>query len=121
MDCVHKIGAVRGRAAAMARIKFDEAAKRTPTEPNLRRMFDTIAKQNLLSELESDKTVAIHEQPFLSPLAWAYFSAYQSVVLGAYMDGRILADGVEDAGRFLNRGYARDLLKVTLPHQSEFI
>jgi hypothetical protein len=104
----------------MARIKFDEAAKRAPQNANLREFFTVIADPSLVNNFDKEKT-AMREQPFLSPLAWAYFSAYQSIVTSAYMEGRMLAEGVEDAGKLLKRHHAKDLLKATLPHQSDFI
>jgi len=110
-----------GVTAMMAHTNFDMAAKRAPNEPNIRRMFDMIANPDLASVLKSAQNTAVHEQPFLSALAWAYYSAYASIVQGAYMEARALAEGVEDAGKLLNRGYARDLLKVALPHRAGFI
>jgi hypothetical protein len=107
-------------SASMARIKFDKAAEKAPRDPNLRKFFAVIADPSLINNLDKEKT-AMREQPFLSPLAWAYFSAYQSIVMGAYMEARMLAEGVEDAGKLLKRYHAKDLLKVTLPHQNDFI
>lgn len=109
-------------SAVMAHINFDVAAKESPGRPNARQLFNMIAPPSLVENLKQDRaTPAINEQPFVSPLAWAYFSAYQSIIFGAYIDARMLAEGVEDAGKFLRRGHARELLKATLPHQAGFI
>ena len=78
----------------MQSINFDQAAKRTPGEPKLRQFFDLIAKPSLVDSLDKDRP-AIHEQPFLSPLAWAYYSAYQAIVMSAYATARVLAEGLE--------------------------
>jgi hypothetical protein len=104
----------------MQSINFDQAAKRTPGEPKLRQFFDLIAKPSLVDSLDKDRP-AIHEQPFLSPLAWAYYSAYQAIVMSAYATARVLAEGLEDAGKLLRRDNAKGLLKTILPHQSEWI
>ena len=64
-----------GVARMMAGINFDVAAKRTPNEPKLRMVFEMIAKPSLIDSFDKEHP-AIHEQPFLSPLAWAYYSAY---------------------------------------------
>ena len=90
----------------MRSINFDQAAKRTPEEPKLRLFFDLIAKPSLIDSFNKDHP-AIHEQPFLSPLAWAYYSAYQAILMSAYSTARILAEGVEDAGKLLRRDHAR--------------
>ncbi len=127
IEAVERIWAAVGRlapflmtSASMAVVEFDVAAKDIPRNPNLRTFFSRIADPSLVDKLKEGH-VAIHERPFLSPLAWAYFSAYQSILFSAYMDARVLAEVVADAGKFLNRNHARDLLKATLSHHSEWI
>lgn len=107
-------------ARSMANINFDEAAKRTPNEPNLRKFFDMIAKTSTVDKLDKDHP-AIHEQPFVSSLAWAYYSAYSAIVMGAFATARVLAEGLDDAGKLLIRDSSKGLLKTILPHQSEWI
>jgi hypothetical protein len=104
----------------MVHIDFEHASKRTPHEPNLRKFFDIIANKNLVTTLDKEQP-AIHEQPFLSPLAWAYYSAYSAIVIGAYMQARLLAEGVEEPSKLLKKEPLRELLKVALPDQAEFI
>jgi hypothetical protein len=127
IEAVERIWEAAGRlapfhlaSATMARINFDEAAKRAPRRPELRNFFNLIAPTSHLDPFKTEKK-AIHEQPFLSPLAWAYYSAYQSILMGAYLEARMLAEGVEDAGKLLKRDHAKELLKAALPHQREFI
>jgi hypothetical protein len=105
---------------SMRSINLAHAAKRTPQEPKLRHFFDVIAKPSLVDSFDKDHP-AIHEQPFLTPLAWAYYSAYQSILMGAYTTARVLAEGVEEPEKLLRRDNAKGLLKAILPHQSEWI
>jgi hypothetical protein len=109
-----------GVSRMMVGIDFDEAAKRAPDAPNLRQFFNMIAKPSLVDSFDKEHP-AIHEQPFLSPLAWGYYSAYSAIVMGAYSTARILAEGVEDAGKLMIRDHAKGLLKTVLPHQSDWI
>jgi len=51
----------------------------------------------------------------------AYFHAYQTIVTGAYLRARMLAEGVPDAGSVLNEEAGRNLLKAALPHHGELI
>jgi hypothetical protein len=114
-------------SASMAHIKFDVAARYAPTNPNLRKVFDLLANPSLMENLKNlmgslkNEMPATNEQPFLSPLAWAYFNAYQSIVTSAYLQARMLAEGVADADKFLTRDGTKELLKAALPHQSKFI
>jgi hypothetical protein len=107
-------------SATMARIDFAKAAKRAHDEPNLRQFFNMVANRSHLDNFDTEK-VGMREQPFLSPLAWAYYSAYQSIVMGAFLQARMLAEGVENAEKLFTRDHAKDLLKAALPHQSDFI
>lgn len=105
----------------MSAIKFDASAEEASRNPNLRRFFSTIAgnhdeKLKLLSENQA-KT----EQPFVSPLAWAYFYAYQTIVLSAYMRAKMLEIGLEKPSKLFNEEGVKNLLKAALSRQSEYI
>ncbi len=63
--------------------------------------------------MELFKVAVNNEARFLSSLAWAYLSAYASILVGAYTEARLLASGVSippDALKAINRNPARDLL-----------
>jgi hypothetical protein len=67
------------------------------------------------------KNIARDEQPFLPDLAWAYFSAYITIIFGSYMRLQFLKTGVEDPERYVSGEAIRKVLKVALPHQARFI
>jgi hypothetical protein len=119
---VGKLAPFEMTSATMARINFDAAGRRTPYEPNLRKLFEMFSNRELFEkQFGNQQKAAFEEQPFLSPLAWAYFSAYQSVVLAAVLKARLLAEGVEEPGKLLKEDSMRDVMKAALPHQSKFI
>ncbi len=64
---------------------------------------------------------ANNERPFVSPIAWALFSAYKAVLSISYLQMKMLELGVEDAGKFINTENVKTLLKAALPHQTQFI
>ena len=69
------------------------------------------------------KNVARDEQPFLTDLAWAYFSAYRSILymnLARYMMLKNAVGG-DDPEKYFAYDAQRKLLKAALPHQSKFI
>jgi ketosteroid isomerase-like protein len=41
--------------------------------------------------------------------------------MGAYLDARLLAGGVSNVDKFINRKGSRELLKAALPHRAKFI
>jgi DNA-binding protein Fis len=61
------------------------------------------------------------QQPFVSPLAWAYFSAYQTVVIGAYMRAKVLEIGMERFHKVITDEPIKNVLKTALPYYSQFI
>jgi hypothetical protein len=62
----------------------------------------------------------MNERPFLPELAWAYFSAFQTVLMANFIVFKCLQNGNADL-LSLNRDYPKKILKVTLPERSEWI
>lgn len=117
---INELAPFKGVSAFMAVINFDEAAKEAPRDPKVRQFFETIAR-NQVPDITTFKNSARDEQPFVSQLAWAYFSAYQMIVLSAYMRAKVLELGLDNPGKLLNNENLKNILKAALPHQSEFI
>jgi hypothetical protein len=66
------------------------------------------------------KNVARDEQPFVPELAWAYFSAYSTILYSNLMTFRALENGIEPT-KILKRDGNKEILKAALPHQSQWI
>jgi len=105
-------------AEQMSVVDFDEAAKQTPHSPDLRKLFEVLGSNTPNPATMAD---AKNEQPFVSPLAWAYFSSYQATVVGAFARLKILQSGIRDSGKLLKKTFALDLLKTSLPEHTEYI
>jgi len=103
----------------MARVNFDVAAKEAPEKDNVRRFFEVIGKP--ANNLANIKNPALNEEPFVSPLAWAYLSAYQTIIIMACARAKALELGVDDASSLFQKQNMQKLLKEALPHQTEFI
>lgn len=115
---VAELAPFKAISASMAVINFDAASKQSPHEPTLRKFFEIIGK-NVPDDFPT--ALAHNERPFASPVAWALFSAYQTIIGGAYVRAKILELGIEGAGEFLNTEYVKNLLKTTLPDRAKFI
>jgi hypothetical protein len=61
------------------------------------------------------------ERIFVSPLAWAYFAAYQHIAYIAYQRTKLLTLGISDPTKLLNFNPLRATLKAALPHRSTYI
>lgn len=66
------------------------------------------------------KNVARDEQPFVPELAWAYFSAYSTILYSNLMTFKALQSGLEPT-KILKKDANKDILKAALPHQSQWI
>jgi hypothetical protein len=119
-SAISELAPLRGVSALMAVINFEAASEEAPRNPKVRQFFETISRTQV-PDIANVKHSARDEQPFVSALAWAYFSAYQTIVLGSYIRAKILEFGIEKAGKLLNDNHVKDVLRAALPHQSEFI
>jgi hypothetical protein len=105
-------------AGLMSRIKFDVASK----EAAHNQQFRDAMKVFLIpppDKMPDDP--AKNERPFLSPLAWAYLSAYRTILLSGYVRLAMLTTGVDKAHELLDDKEAIKVLKAALPDRTEFI
>jgi hypothetical protein len=72
-------------------------------------------------DVENLPNVGKNERPFLPELAWAYFTAYSTILYGIYARFMILKTGLDDPEQFLSKEGAQKILKAALPHHSKFI
>lgn len=77
----------------MASIKFDAASEEAARNDKLREVF-TIMGGNLdFNKFKTTEASLI--RPFVSPLAWAFYSAYQTIILHSMMQLQLLKNGVD--------------------------
>jgi hypothetical protein len=74
-------------ASMMSPFKVDVAAKRVSREENVRKIFETISSNVDITKIE--KISAKNEQPFVSPLVWAYF-LYQPALIRTDTPSRVV-------------------------------
>jgi hypothetical protein len=114
------LGQYKFVAMTMAVMKFDAAAKEAVRNPQFREIFKTM-RSNLPDAKGPDGNKAKREQPFISPLAWAYFSAYQLIMAGAFAQLKMLELGIEEPSQLFNVAAQADILKAALPHRAAYI
>jgi hypothetical protein len=83
----------KGKALMMSFIKFESAAELAKGDPKVRQLFEMIGGGKLEDEVLPPHQA--HEaQPYVSPLAWALFNAYQSAIGYLSLQLSILKIGV---------------------------
>ncbi len=105
-------------SATMVSIKFDTASKRAANDPKVRDFFKIVGDNFDIQKLQRGD--ASKTRPFISPLSWALYSAYQAIVVHAGMQLHMLKVGL-DAGDILKTEELIKLVKVALPHQTNYI
>jgi len=119
---VTKLSRMKGAAMTLATLKIDVVAKRTPRDPKLREFLETLSNTMGGLDLKQFKDIrADEERPFLAEYTWALYSAYAAVIFGGHAIIKILAAGLEEPEKLLNKDHVNNLLKVVLPHHSNFI
>jgi hypothetical protein len=102
----------------MGAINFEEAAKRSPSDPKVRQMFEGLGKGIDLTKMPPNE--AAKQRPFVTPQVWAYYSAYSSMVSFAVMQMKTLEFGLD--GRSLLKSEKVDqLVKTALPHYEKYV
>ena len=106
----------------MQAIKFEEAVKVASTNTQLREFFKMMDEKSPFTiQLTEKKVQPIEsERPFLSPLVWATYSAYSSVIMAAVVRQKFLSTGL-DKTDILKTKEIDALVKAVLPEQSGFI
>lgn len=115
---VGSLALAKGASAYASVIKFKEASAEAAKNPKMRAMFDTIASPY---DMKLFKVEDAHKaRPFVSPMVWAIFSAYQSILMIAVAKLHILKLGGDNSGIF-DFKHIDKLIKMALPHQSEYV
>lgn len=84
---VKELRASKTGAALMATVDFEETAERAKSDQKFREMFEVIYSafgKDLVPKHEAHEA-----QPYVSPLAWALFDAYQSAI--GYLHAQLIA------------------------------
>ncbi|WP_227105234.1 hypothetical protein [Chromobacterium rhizoryzae] len=101
----------------IATIKFEEALEEAEKNPKFREIFSAFSKIDL-NNLPINQ--AQQARPFISPLAWAYYTAYQAIIADALIRLHMLKDGI-NLKEIINTNNVKNLIKIALPHRIEKI
>lgn len=107
----------KGISATLSGIPYEDMSSLAEKDQTVRELFETLSPI-VLSDIPRGQ--ALKERPFISPLAWAYFSAYESVVMHAAIRMELLKRGVALPG-IIDYVNVAKLLKAALPHRAKYI
>jgi hypothetical protein len=117
-DTVNDLARLKPLSGMMAVLNLKEVANEVK-DPRMQQVLKIIGAG--VPDIQDLKNVAANEQPFLPELAWAYFAAYRTILIGNLFVYTILKTGVEESHKYFSYEGAKKILKVALPHQTKFI
>lgn len=97
-DAFVDLGAYKPVAAMMSPLE-ENASFQQSNDPEVQKFFQTIS--GLAPELKKPDRLIDKEKLFISPLAWAYFQAYRSVIISIYLNAKILGFGLSDGQKYI--------------------
>lgn len=112
------LGPAKGILVLMSGFNLDKVFERAPHEEKLREVFKQIGTG--FDEKKIDFSVSEKARPFVSPMAWALFSAYQAIVLQAVAKLRLIQFGFGNMD-LLDKDGIKKLVKVALPLYEAYI
>jgi len=116
---VIKLGKFKGIAATIAITNIENAAKEAAKNEQFRNIFAT-ESESLSQELLTSNAGAA-ERPYISEIAWAYYSAYASVLHISFALHKALAMGLENPQQYFNYDGLKAIIKAALPHHDAYI
>jgi hypothetical protein len=115
---VNDMARLKSLSSFMALLNIKEVSKRA-RDPKMQQFLSMMGSG--APEIDEIKNVARDERPFLPELAWAYYSAYSTILFGNLALFKVLQVGMDEPEKVLTREGTKKILKATLPHQSEWI
>jgi hypothetical protein len=101
----------------MSHINFDAAAKECAKNPRCREIFSLLDSGAYIKIMNT--TDASKARPFLSPLVWALFSAYNSIILHAVIKMQSLKSGIDQD--LTDVSSVTKVVKAALPQYEKYI
>jgi len=109
---------VKSAAQNLAIIKFDSAVKLASENTEAREMFEVIGSNVDLTSVDTKETHKV--RPFISPIAWAYFSAYTAILGHTAIKFHMLKKGLDLPEIVDNKNLVK-VIVTALPHQKDYV
>lgn len=108
----------KGSAKSLALIQFDNAVKLASENVKAREMFEIIGSSVNLNSVDTKEAHKV--RPFISTVAWAYFSAYTAILGHAVLKFHMLKKGLNYPDIIESKNLKKVII-TALPHQKEYV
>jgi hypothetical protein len=115
---VYDLSFAKALAASVSGLKWEAISKEVAKNPRAKDAFAVF-------KIDEEKyggagKLARQARPFITPMAWAYYSAYEAILMHAVALMKMLQLGI-DGLKFLKSEELIALIKTALPYQAEYI
>ncbi len=114
----NSLAPARGITTSISFFKFDVTAKQAVHDDRLRSFFETIGSG--FDQSKIDQESANKARIFISPMAWAIFSAYRAVAMYGVMQWHVIKGGLGNTD-FGNHEVISKLIAAVLPHYADHL
>ena len=108
----------KGISSTLSILPYEEMAPKAEKDQRFRDLFSDISNFNM-EKLPTITNKALKTKPFLSILTWAYYSAYEAILIDSVAKHHMLKSGINIGTQDFT--HASKLIKIALPHQKEYI
>jgi hypothetical protein len=115
---VNELAAAKAISRLVNVFKYERVAEEAAKNGRLREMFKMIGAGIDLKKI--DLSGSRKARPFVSPMAWALFSAYEAIALHAVAKVHLLQSGIADKD-LLDKDVLPKLIKAALPHRAQYV
>ena len=117
-SAIYDLSSSKAFAAQLSIFKWDAISEEVGKNPRAKEIFSIFKVDQ--TKNESAFYSAQKARPFITPVAWAYFAAYQAIIMHAVVFIKILQIGL-DGHKYLANENLIKLIKTALPHCAEYI
>lgn len=111
---------MKGISATKHSIPYKEISKEANTDPKIQEFLNMVISEfNIADDLNIDPVNKV--RPYLSPLSWAYFSAYHSILFHDALEISLQKLGSDDILRDSQNDHLANIVKLVLPHHTDYI
>ncbi len=109
----------RSISLMMSTLKFEAVAKRAETDPKMREFLAMIGKGFDITK-DLDQTDASKARPFVSPLAWAIYTALVGIIVHGAMRWHVAQGGLGPQD-FSDSEALSNMVKAAMPEYAKYI
>ena len=117
-EAVRLLGFAKAGASLMSTIKFEALLKESERNPKVKELVKPFS--GLMDNMTELGVVSHRARPYLSDLAWAYYSAYQAILMFAVVQLEMIKGGL-NMPEILNSNHVVKLANAALPGNETYL